>query len=400
MKICAVAYAIYEFDGRVRRETEALLSAGHQVDVVCLGEQQKPREGWVKGAHLYRVQTRTVNEKYRLQYLYRLVKFLILSGLQLTRLWFQQRYSVIHIHNLPDFLVFAALIPKLFGAKVILDIHDVLPEFYARKFGVGLNHPIVRLLMLVERLSTGFADHVITVTEIWRKRLQQRGVRFEKCSVVLNAPDENLFPRNSIQSCKNGVQRLVYTGTLKEHSGIDIIIDALPRLVVEIPGIRLDVFGMGEEKPELEKKARQKNVAHAVNFHQAVPIEKLHKILQQADVGVDPKKSGVYSGETFSVKTMEYLAVGLPAVVSRTTSANAYYDESMVAFFKPGQSADLAERILELHQHPEKRIQQSQNGQTFFQQHNWQHYKQVYLKVVEQLGPVERVEAEVLAEPY
>ena len=44
---------------------------------------------------------------------------------------------MIHVHSVPDFLVFAALVPKLLGARIILDIHDILPEFYASKFGAS-----------------------------------------------------------------------------------------------------------------------------------------------------------------------------------------------------------------------------------------------------------------------
>ena len=51
----------------------------------------------------------------------------------MTRLHLKHAYDVIHVHNMPDFLVFSALFPKLLGAKVILEVQDVSPELMAAK---------------------------------------------------------------------------------------------------------------------------------------------------------------------------------------------------------------------------------------------------------------------------
>ena len=57
----------------------------------------------------------------------------------LMRRHVKARYQLIHVHSVPDFLVFAAWFPKLTGAKIILDIHDLLPELYAGKYGTDHN---------------------------------------------------------------------------------------------------------------------------------------------------------------------------------------------------------------------------------------------------------------------
>jgi hypothetical protein len=38
------------------------------------------------------------------------------------------RYNLVHVHNMPDVLVFEAFIPRVCGARVILDLHDPMPE--------------------------------------------------------------------------------------------------------------------------------------------------------------------------------------------------------------------------------------------------------------------------------
>jgi hypothetical protein len=84
-------------------------------------------------------------------YAWRLMCFLVRSSRALTRLHKQNRYDVIHIHNMPDFLVFAAWYPKLTGAKLILDIHDVVPELFASKFQTKLKGMYFALLKTIER---------------------------------------------------------------------------------------------------------------------------------------------------------------------------------------------------------------------------------------------------------
>jgi len=388
MLCCAVAYSIYEYDGRVRRETEALRREGYDVDVICLGEKGKPGQAVMDGVRLHRVQRREVNERYLVQYICRLARFFLVAFFKLTLLSLKNRYALIHVHNLPDFLVFTTVVPKLRGAKVILDIHDVLPEFYARKFAVPMSHGCVRLLIFLERLSMRYADHVLTVTDIWRERLMERGVAPDKCSVILNAPDEQLFPQSMFPIRNNGAPiKLIYTGTLKEHSGIDVILRALHRLKSASAAVLLDVYGMGEEKDRLLRQVQSLGIQDMVHFHDAVPIAHMRDVLARSDIGIDPKKAGIYSGETLSVKSMEFLATGVPAIVSKTRAASLYYDDSMVAFFQPEQPDDLARLIVELSRSPERREMQRRNGRKFFAMHSWSVYRSKYLAIVRDLAP-------------
>ena len=115
--------------------------------------------------------------------------FFVLAAWRLLTLHLRRRYGVVQVHNLPDFLVFVALIPKLMGARVILDIHDLMPEFFASKTESDMQSSLVRLLILQEQLSCRFAHQVITVTSEWRETLIRRGVPAVKVAVVMNVAD-------------------------------------------------------------------------------------------------------------------------------------------------------------------------------------------------------------------
>src|SRR5215468_3548071 len=172
LRICMLAYAFYESDTRILQYATALSKRGDTVDVIALrrGQEMPPFEV-LNGVNVYRIQTRTVNEKGLLCYAWRIGRFLMRSALLLHRKHREHPYQLIHVHNVPDFLAFAALSPKCHRVPVLLVIHDLLPEFYASKFKINSKSFLFALLTFVERCSTAFASHIIVANHLWRDRL-------------------------------------------------------------------------------------------------------------------------------------------------------------------------------------------------------------------------------------
>ena len=127
MKICMLAYTFYESDNRVRRYAEALSGRGDSVEVISLRRERQPAEGVLNGVKIFRIQKRVVNERGKLLHLLRHLLFFVKSSIFLMKKSIMSRYDVIHVHNIPDFEVFAAWLPKCLGARIILDLHEILP---------------------------------------------------------------------------------------------------------------------------------------------------------------------------------------------------------------------------------------------------------------------------------
>ena len=197
LRVCHVAYAFYESDTRVRMYAEAQAARGDHVDVVSLRRNGQAENDLIEGVHVHRIQERVVNESGRAKYLLRILRFFAASSLFLVQRSrdASRRYDLLHVHSVPDFEVFAALVPKLRGAGIILDIHDLLPEFYAGKFGVSRSSAVFRALLLAEKVSASFADHVIIANHLWEETLTRRAVSREKCSTFLNYPAAHFFRR-------------------------------------------------------------------------------------------------------------------------------------------------------------------------------------------------------------
>jgi glycosyltransferase involved in cell wall biosynthesis len=310
-----------------------------------------------------------------LRFIFEYGYFLIAAFVKLSLLHFRKRYDVIHVHNLPDILVISALIPKLTGAKIILDMHEILPEFFMRKYHKNENHNLIRFLKYLERLSVRFADHVIVATPFLREIVIKRSSTPNHCTTILNLSDPKYFHCKSVNNQRvNGKFRLIYPGTLSELHGVDIAIRAVKLVKSEtnIP-VELNIYGAGSVhyKNQLISLSQSLNLMDCVKFLEAVPLEELVDSLCQMDAGVVPKRDGMFAGDAMSTKLFDFAAIGLPAIVSRTRGDSLFFDDSMVLFFEPENERQLADAIIRLSDHPELRKSLSEKLQLLYKKVNW-----------------------------
>jgi glycosyltransferase involved in cell wall biosynthesis len=374
---CMVVHAYYPHnETRVEREAHVLRDRGYQVDVICLrDENESPTEN-LNGIDIYRLAVRRHKGKGALVQLLEYLHFFVLAFWKLSLLHQKRRYRVVQLHNLPDFLVFAGLGAKVAGARLILDLHDLMPEFYAARFHRGLNSWPVRLIRWQESISCRFADHVITVTELWRKSLIERGVPAGKVSVVMNVADQRVFQQSDappLVANKSDSLTLLYHGSLTFRYGLDLAIQAVGLVRKDIPKIRLIIHGSGDYYQPLVDLVAELHLKDHVQFStQMLPCHQLPELIRRADIAVVPNRNDVFTDGILPTKLMEYAAVGIPAIASRTSAIQAYFDENMVEYFKPGDYSDLARHILELWGNRDRRRQLAINIREFNKKCSWQ----------------------------
>jgi glycosyltransferase involved in cell wall biosynthesis len=390
---CMVVHAQYPGgETRVQREAGALVKNGYEVDVLCLRNRVEMATEICGGVRVIRLPVRRglhrwVGGKF-LEYL----RFFVLAMLKLIVLHVRHPYRVVQLHNLPDFLVFAAWFPKLLGARVILDLHDLMPEFYQGRYGGKSAGIAARLLCLQEKLSCRFADHVITVSEIWRQTLIGRGIPPDKCSVVMNVADQGIFyPSREPKAGSrdgNGL-RLMYHGIVPHRYGLDLVLRAVAQVREQIPDIHLTIHTVRSERyPALVALAEEldlvdKNVQFSTKL---LPVDKLPDLIRSADVGLAPYRTDVFTNGIVPTKLMEYAALGMPAIGARTEAIEAYFKDTMVEFFTPGDIDDLARCILRLHSDREYLAQLARGADKFNQRYNWSKLAGEYVALVNRLS--------------
>ena len=244
--VLMIAYTNYYYDARVRREAETLVQT-EQFRVTFLtlrtGEHKKMFD--LAGVRVIELNQRGYQGNSKVFYIFSYIEFLIRAFLKCTWLFFKGRIDIVHVHNMPDFLVFAALVPRMFGRKLILDIHDSVPETYLSKF---TDRPslLYKLLVFLEAACIAVAHKIICVNHVQKEILVGRGVPPAKITISINTPDPLLFPINrapaAIQT-SNSFFRLVYHGTIAERLGIDLTVRALARLCSRIPNLEFHLWG-------------------------------------------------------------------------------------------------------------------------------------------------------------
>jgi glycosyltransferase involved in cell wall biosynthesis len=384
MRVCMVAYSFYEGDNRVRRYAETLARRGDRVDVVSLRQNGQPSRGIINGVHIFRIQRRVVNERSKFSYLGRLLLFFIRSMVFLSVQQMKERYDLVHVHSVPDFEVFAAIVPKLTGSKIILDIHDLVPEFYLSKFKGSERSLTFRLLTTVERISARFSDHVIAANHIWEKRLQQRSVEGSKCTTILNFPDTEIFQARGRNRTDNRFV-ILYPGTLNYHQGIDIAIRALALIKDQVPEAEFHIYGSGEQLNPLRALVKELELEKRVFLMGTKPLHEISSVIENADLGVVPKRSNSFGNEAFSTKILEFMSLGVPVVVPDTAIDSYYFNNSVVKFFRANDEQSLADAILLMIKNPELRQKFTRDASEFVRKYSWDMNKDTYLNLVDSL---------------
>jgi glycosyltransferase involved in cell wall biosynthesis len=380
-----ITYSFYEYDSRVQQYVTALRKRGDTVDIIALRSDGRPKFEVVDGVNVYGIQLRIRDERGPLTYLLRILRFFLHSAATITKRNIANPYHLIHIHSVPDFLVFAGLIPKLSGVPVILDIHDILPEFYSCKFNVPPDSVAFKLLLLLEKASTSFANHVIIANHLWHERLVSRSVRAEKCTAIRNYPDPRQFVARLKAKSEEKIL-VMYPGTLNSHQGLDIAIRAFAKIRKRLPNGEFHIYGEGPMKPQLAALAKGLGLNGSVLFKDFVPVEQIAKLMAETDLAVVPKRaSSSFGTEAASTKVFEFLALGVPVIVSRTKIDSFYFNDSTVKFFESENVDDLARCMLQLAHDPLLRSHFARNGLKYAQQNSWDLKQQDYLRLVDSL---------------
>jgi glycosyltransferase involved in cell wall biosynthesis len=228
---------------------------------------------------------------------------------------------------------------------------------------------------------------VIIANHLWHERLVERSVVAEKCSVVLNHVDDEIFhPRQRTRD--DGKVVIIFPGSFQWHQGLDIAVRALARVRERVPGAELHLYGGGggaRAKSDLLRLAEELGLDGSVKFPGSVRLHDIPVVVANADVGIVPKRADSFGNEAYSTKIMEFMSQGIPVVASRTKIDEYYFDEKEVRFFPSGDSEAMAAAIVEVLEDGALRERLVKAGREYVERNSWRLKKGEYLELVDRL---------------
>jgi glycosyltransferase involved in cell wall biosynthesis len=310
-----------------------------------------------------------------------------MAGLYLAWLDRRRRFDLVQVHTVPDWLVFAAVVPRLRGVPIVVDLHECMPEFFASKFGTNLRHPGVRLLGMLEQASIRFARFAITCTEQQKEAFVSRGAPAEKIAVVMNSTEESVFDpvKFPAREREDGRFALISHGAIEERYGLDTMIRAVHRLRGRIPGLALEVYGDGSYSEDLQRMVEELRLDQEVTFHGFVPIEDLLTGIANADAGIVAMKRDAFRDLTHCNKMFDLITMRRPVICSRTKSVLAYFPNGSLKYFDADDDADLARAIEELYADPHHSDRLVQSATDTNEAYRWPRQREHYLQVIERV---------------
>jgi glycosyltransferase involved in cell wall biosynthesis len=378
-----IAHSCYEFDTRVKRAAEALTESGHHVDIFAVSHKGVSESSNGELLYIRRLRMgrqRTSTARYAFEYGIFFAWALSLVSLLNVR----RRYDVVYVHNMPNFLVFAGVLPKITGAKIVLDVHDPAAELLASIRGADLPPWLKRLTSAEERVSLWFSDAVITVSEPMRWRLA--AVSKEPVTVVMNLPDPTFTASLEASRTERDPDLLAYNGAIAHRNGLDLVVRAIWMLASEFPLLRLRLIGDGPALESVVRLAEELGVADRLELRDFVLNDQIPSLVATAAAGLSPQREDIFGSLVFSMKVAEHIALGLPVICSGIATMRHYFSDDELLFFEPGNAADLARKINEFLTNPESAQERAARSRVKLGKLDWPGQREALVETVEALA--------------
>jgi glycosyltransferase involved in cell wall biosynthesis len=381
--VLMVAYTNYRTDPRVIREAEAAVSGGFDVDFIALRREDDPVQEWIKGVRVIHLNQFRYRGGGVIRYMFSYLEFFLRCFFKTTWLHLIKRYRIVHVNNMPDFFVFCALLPKLMGAKILLDIHDPMPNTFASKFKGGENGFFFKFLLWVERISASFADQVLTVHDPVKDYIlvKQHGLAPDSIQVIANFADDELFLlRDPPQS--DGRLRLVFHGSILERYGLRNAMLALARMRHQ-DRITVRIIGEGDFSEQLKEMIASLCLGNIVHFENRMyPLHEIPQMLADCNLGLVPLEISSITEYALPLKLLEYLSVGMPSVTVRNTAIGYYFGEDDCLFYDPNDPESLRAVLDRLVENPDLLYTYQRRAVILREKFLWRHEKQKYINLL------------------
>lgn len=346
-------------------------ASGFAVDLLCLRTPSESSAEAEPGVRIRRLPLEARRGS-RLRYAFQYVLFFLLVAANLVFGQLRNRYRIVHVHSLPDFLILAALPSRILGARLVLDLHESMPEIYRARFP-GRKRTLGHALALAaQRVACLVATQVITVNSTIAAVLESRGVQKKRIAIIENSPDWIYQASDSLGPGPDGVHEIVILGGLNPERDIPTVLDAA-RLLRDTFRIRWRIIGPGDPDyvRRLQDQVRASDLTGAVTIEGEVPGGAVRSLISRSAIGVVSYERNPLTEIATPNKAYEYAIAGKAMVVADLGGLRALLGETAL-YYSPGEPIALARNIERLLENPSEREKLGEAARTRIDAHRWE----------------------------
>ena len=370
------------FDTRVWQEATTLVKNGYTVSVICpKGKGYEKEEEVLAGVHVYRHDLKTEGSGF-VGYVKEYGSALYHEIRLAKKIYKEIGFDVIHGCNPPDDIYMVAKHFRKYGVRYVFDHHDICPELFEAKFGKrGL---LYKSQLWLERQTYRHAAFAFVTNESYKKiAIERGGMEPAKVYVLRSGPKlERLRIQEPKPELKKGRKYMVgYLGVIGKQEGIPYLLEAARYIRNELhrDDICYGIVGGGTSLEELKTLSVSMGIDDIVTFTGRAPDDVMLDYLNTADICVNPDEYNPMNDKSTMNKVLEYMALGKPIVQFDLTEGKYSAKEASV-YANPNDAVDMAKKIVELLDNPQKRQEMSVYGRKrIVEELSWEHTSKALL---------------------
>jgi colanic acid biosynthesis glycosyl transferase WcaI len=285
-------------------------------------------------------------------------------------IFFAPRVDVIYVYHPPATVGVAAAIARFFRrTPTVLDVQDMWPDTLAAT-GMINNKFLLNFIGKVCSFAYANMNHIVVLSNGFKKALMQRGVPESKLTVIPNWAD--VRPANFTTAlppvfAKPSEFKFLFAGNMGRAQNLGCVIDAALHLSQLPYGIKIFLLGEGLETEQLKKRCVDLHLQNVV-FLPRVPIAEVGVYLAAADCLLVQLKADPLFAITIPSKTQAYLASGKPIVMAVEGDAADMVKVAEAGIcIKPENAEELAKVMISISQmSPEILTRMGEAGKAYY----------------------------------
>jgi colanic acid biosynthesis glycosyl transferase WcaI len=269
-----------------------------------------------------------------------------------------------------------AAVSAMRGIPLVLEIRDLWPDYLVDMGMLSAGSIATRALFGIEQRLLRMADHVVVVTESFRKRVIAKGARPEQVSVFPNGVDTTRYGPSASASAlpalakRPGEFLVGYLGTFGAGQDLASVVEAAAIVSGRDRAVRFVLAGDGLQRDHVVRLIADRHVSN-VTVLPPIPKEDTPAFYSTCDVCLVPLAPIRVFQETVPSKIFEVMACERPVLASLAGEGQQIVERSGAGIVvPPGDASAIADGVSRLKaMSTELRARMGAAGRVFVAEH-------------------------------